>query len=119
MYATSKTIGTSLVRIRYLELSGTTPIYSNNAYGNIDNYPAGFAATTPSLPTGTGSANAVTNTNTYSIRVYQTGESGTHIIDPLGTDKALPTDVAEVTLDPGAKIYYATTVATGWLWYGG
>lgn len=84
--------------------------------------PSGFAVTTPALPAGTGSANAVANDNLGPIRIFQEESTltalGTHIIDPLGTDKALPTDPPEFTLDPGAKVYYATAVPTSWVWYG-
>ena len=77
-----------------------------------------FAITTPALPTGTGSTNAVTNTFPFAVRIFQTGESGTHVVDSNGNDVLLPADPAEVTLDSSDKIYYATTVATSWKWYG-
>ena len=78
----------------------------------------GFGATTPALPAGTGSANAVQNTNPYSVRIFQTGSSGTHIIDASGNDVALPSEPTVFELDTGCKVYYATTVATSWKWYG-
>lgn len=86
---------------------------------NLAGYsPQGFATGTPSLPGGTGSSNAVTNTNPYPVRISQSGASGTTIEDPSGTAKQLPADPVEFTLDPQAKVYYATTVPTSWLWYG-
>ena len=91
----------------------TLKVRVNNGYN-----PQGFAITTPSLPAATGSADAITNTFPFPVRVFQAGESGTHVIDSLGNDVLLPADPAEVTLDPGDKIYYATTVATSWKWYG-
>jgi hypothetical protein len=51
------------------------------------------------------------------VRVYLTGQSGTHVVDPNGVDVALPHDPSEVTLDPNAKIYFAATVPTSWQWY--
>ena len=100
--------------------SGTIKQNGNPAF--IHNYevgyPQGFSITTPTLPAATGSADAVTNTFPFTVRVFQVGESGTHIIDINGNDVLLPADPAEVTLDPGDKIYYATTVATSWKWYG-
>ena len=100
--------------------SGTIKLNGNIAY--IDNYeggnPKGFSITTPALPAAIGSADAVTNTFPYAVWVFQAGESGTHIIDTNGNDVLLPADPAVVTLEPGDKIYYATTVATSWKWYG-
>ena len=113
--------------------SSTTALNLSNSYSNLiikglhsvtsttntTNLPAtGFALTTPALPAATGSADAVTNTFPFPVRVFQAGESGTHIVDSAGNDVLLPADPAEVTLDPGDKIYYATTVATSWRWYG-
>ena len=85
---------------------------------NIGYNPQGFAITTPALPAAVGSADAVTNTFPFVVRIFQAGESGTHVVDNAGNDVLLPADPAEVTLDPGDKIYYATTVATSWKWYG-
>ena len=94
----------------YTNVTGKCKIISGN--------PQGFGITTPALPTGTGSTNAVTNTFPFSVRVFQTGESGTHIVDNAGNDVLLPSNPNELTLEPGNKIYYATTVATSWKWYG-
>ena len=78
----------------------------------------GFSITTPALPTGTGSTNAVTNTFPFPVRIYQTGESGTNIIDINGNNVLLPSNPNELILNPNEKIYYSTTVATSWKWYG-
>lgn len=78
----------------------------------------GFGVTTPALPAAVGSADAIQNVFPYSVRIYQVGESGTHIIDASGNDVALPADPPEFQLDTGCKVYYATTVATSWKWYG-
>lgn len=86
--------------------------------GNAGYQPWGWSTTTPALPAGAGSADAVANATGYRVRVYQVGASGTHIVDPDGTDTALPSDPTEVTLDPAAKLYYATTVPSSWKWYG-
>lgn len=88
--------------------------------------PLGFSAgpfseaPQPALPIGTGSPNAVTNYYPWPVRIYQaTGSAlGTHIVDGFGNDQALAVDPGEVTLDPGAKIYYSTAVPASWLWYG-
>lgn len=84
---------------------------------NIGAPPMGWIGTAPTLPSGTGSSNAVTNTQPMTVRVYLTGQSGTHVVDPNGVDVALPHDPSEVTLDPNAKIYFAATVPTSWQWY--
>ena len=78
----------------------------------------GWGAATPARPAGTGAANAVQNTNPYPVRIYKAGASGTHIIDPGGNTVALPADPTEFILDPGAEVWYQTTVATAWNWYG-
>ena len=84
--------------------------------------PLGFSATTPTLPTGTGSANKIMNVNPFPVRIYQEISSltsnGTHIIDASGNDIALPDDPVEFTLDVYASVYYATAVPTSWKWYG-
>lgn len=85
---------------------------------NIGVNPAGWGVTTPSLPAGTGSASAVENATRYRVRVYQSGGAGTHVVDPAGTDTALPADPVELVLDPLAKVYFATTVPSSWDWYG-
>lgn len=86
---------------------------------NVGGYnPQGFGITTPAVPAGTGSANKVANTNPFPVRIYPVGASGGHIIDPSGTDKALGVDPLELTLDPGAAYYVATTAPSAWLWYG-
>jgi len=81
----------------------------------------GFAMATPNLPAGTGPANSTTNSNPFPVRIYQQSSAnplGAHLVDPEGTDFALPTDPAELTLDPGAKIYYTNSVPASWKWYG-
>jgi len=78
----------------------------------------GWQITTPSLPVGIGSANKVTNTSVFPVTVFQTGQSGTHIIDMFGTDKLLPAEVASVELEPSESIYYVTTIPSSWLWRG-
>ncbi len=91
------------------------PLTGATVYGE---YPkVGWNIATPAVPAGTGAGNAVTNNTGYVVMVYVlTGTSvGTHIVDPSGTDKLVADDALQL-LDPGAKIYYATTVPTTWLW---
>ena len=86
--------------------------------GIFTNLPSvGWAATTPAVPAGTGSGNAVANPNPYSVVVYQSGGVGTHIIDVFGIDSATGTD-ALVVLPPVCKIYYATTKPSAWAFFG-
>ena len=99
-------------------VNSTADITKLRVRNNHGYNPQGFSVATPTLPAATGSADAVTNTFPFSVRIYQTGESGTHIIDASGNDVTLPSDPPDLALDPGCKIYYATTVATSWKWYG-
>ena len=105
----------------YVEGQVNQPFFLSNASsyatGNIGGAPMGWIGSAPSLPAGTGSSNAVTNAQPMAVRVYLTGNVGTHVIDPNGTDVALPSDPPEVTLSPGAKIYFATTIPSAWQWY--
>lgn len=78
----------------------------------------GWITPAPALPSGTGVSKAVNNANSYSVRIHQVGSAGTHIVDANGRDVALPSEPTEFTLDPGCKVYYATTVPTSWSWYG-
>lgn len=89
---------------------------SSYATGNVGAPPMGWGTTTPSLPAATG--DTVTNSNAYPVRIYQDGASGTTITDYGGTAKALAVDPNELTLEPGAKISYSTTVPSAWDWYG-
>lgn len=86
--------------------------------GNAGFNPRGWAVATPSLPAGTGSGYAVQNTHAYPVSVYQTGGRGMHVVDPLGTDYALPATPAVWTLDPDARVYYTAAVPADWRWYG-
>jgi hypothetical protein len=98
-------------------------------YVRFSGSPKGFAITVPSRPAAIGPANAVMNSNPFPVRIYAmpnpsvptrdaTRTVGTHIVDPYGTDVALPADPLEVTLDPGASIYYTLSVPASWKWYG-
>lgn len=80
----------------------------------------GYNTATPARPGGTGSANKVTNTNSYPVIIYQNGAAGTDIIDSHGGDAgALPGGTqSTIVLDPGGSVYYTTTVPTSWFWYG-
>jgi hypothetical protein len=84
----------------------------------------GTGTTTPSVPAGTGSANAVRNRSNRPILIYQPGAVGTHIIDSEGNnlgsaiDAALGVDPPVVQLNPFERIYYATTVPATWKFYG-
>ena len=72
----------------------------------------------PSLPTGTGSGNAVMNPSNRNALLYQSGAAGTHILDALGNDQALASGTQQtVLIPPGGKVYYATTVPTAWTWF--
>lgn len=90
---------------------------------NVGFNPQGFSTATPGVPSGTGSGNAVTNTNPYSVLIYlDATQNGVHIIDASNNDKALPAAGAGVVrivqLSPSDKIYFATAVPLAWLWYG-
>ncbi len=83
----------------------------------------GTGVNSPARPAGTGSANAVRNRSNRPCLIYQTGMVGTHIIDSEGNttgaiDAALGVDPPVVQLNPFEQIYYATTVATAWTWFG-
>ena len=100
-----------------------TAVQVNDASGtvaldNIGYNPQAWATTTPALPTGTGSANYIQNTNPYPVLISQAGASGTNIEDTAGVGKELPADPVDVRLDPGERISYITTVPTAWLWRG-
>lgn len=88
-------------------------------YTEQDNITIAWGATTPTLPSGTGSTNKVTNSKPYAMVIYQTGAVGTHIIDHSGysRDNALPSDPPSFRLNPGEAVYYATTVPSVWMWY--
>lgn len=102
----------SKAKIMYPMFYGVSP------YPTAYNTGLGFGTPTPSLPGGTGSGNSVLNDYTYSVVIYQTGESGTTIVDPYGNTQALPSDPSSFILDAGASVYYATTVPSTWIWYG-
>lgn len=78
----------------------------------------GFTPSSVPLPSGTGSTNKVTNNQGYDCFVYQTGQSGTHIVDGNGVDLAVYGDPPFFYLPVGASVYYSTTVPTGWYWFG-
>jgi len=82
----------------------------------------GFGIATPAPPAGLGRPSAVANRLPFPVRVYQSvvgpNSNGTHIVDFFGHDVALPTDPVEFTLDPGASVYYTTSVPRFWRWYG-
>jgi parallel beta-helix repeat protein len=110
-------------------------IISNKFYHNltapINNYayaayvvwnqgfnPQGWGITTPSLPAGTGSANAAPNNNPFPVRIYSNGGVDMHIIDTTPVDHDIGSSPGEVTLDTGCSIYWATAVPGTWSWYG-
>jgi hypothetical protein len=85
----------------------------------------GWIVTTPGVPAGTGSGNAIQNTtgvpvmvNLSSPAAYAQAPYGTHVIDQNNTDTALAGDWSAVYLSPLGKIYFATAVPTSWKWYG-
>ena len=101
-----------------LKVSGTFPwevsvLSSQNSAPSI-----GFQLTTPSLPSGTGSGNKVTNSNVFPVIIYQSGEIGTVVVDPTGSTGALSSDPASFILAPGASVYYASAAPISWDWYG-
>ena len=75
------------------------------------------AINTPGIP-NIGQANAVLNGNPYPVRVYQSGQSGTSIIDLNARSVTLPGETPWVELQPGEKIWYANTKPSSWDWYG-
>lgn len=77
----------------------------------------GFGTYQPGIP-AIGAANKVTNTAANRVKVYLSGQAGTHIIDESGTDTALPAESNIVTLNHGESIYFATTAPATWKWYG-
>lgn len=92
---------------------------SSQIIQNLGFNPQAWAVTTLAVPSSTGSSNAVQNLNLYPVRIYQSGASGTHIIDNVGTDVALPDGAQnEIILQFGEKVYYATAVPSSWKWYG-
>jgi hypothetical protein len=78
----------------------------------------GWVGATPPLPSGTGSSNDETNFSFNKYYIYMTGNAGTHIVDQIGTDMALPVDPPFLILEPFCKIYFATTVPSAWAWFG-
>lgn len=96
----------------------TDTTYTTRVTDNPGFNPQAFSAPKPAIPAGIGIANVVTNTNPYPVRIYQAGSSGTTIKDTLNNTVTLPSDPAEFVLDPGAQVYYTTTVPTSWDWYG-
>ena len=88
--------------------------------GDTDYYiwmPRRLPMYTPSLPSGTGSGNAVTNQIGTPILIYQTGHVGVHVIDCWAQDTAIPGDPGVIYLQPDDRIYYATTIPSSWKWY--
>ena len=94
-------------------------------YSNIEDCkgynPQGFGVTTPAFPT---TGTNVQNNNPFPVRIYLlsagTG-TGFTITDPSGTAQAVTVTLAagmEFTLDPGASIQFAYTIAPTWKWYG-
>ncbi len=77
----------------------------------------GWGVTTPALPVGIGSANAVQNNTGFTVLVNMAGPSGTRIIDENNNDQLLSADSNMVILPPKAKIYFATTVPSAWKWF--
>lgn len=84
---------------------------------NIGYNPNGFSISTPSLPGGTLPANAVSNSNPFTVQVYLSGGTSIHIIDTKNND-VLIGNTSTITLAPGEKIYFGTN-PTSWRWYGG
>lgn len=74
-------------------------------------------ATTPPLPTGTGSANSVQNTNHYPVMVYMFNFTGVVLVQTDGTDYWLGQNDS-VILAPQEKIYFFTKTPDEWHWYG-
>lgn len=81
--------------------------------------PAGFNVTTPSVPSGTGSTNAVANNQPFTIWIYHgSAVNAPHYIDQYGNDNAFGDNALGLLISPGAKVYYATTAPTSWKWSG-
>ncbi len=82
----------------------------------------GWDTSTPGIPAGTGSANKVTNTNSYTVTVYQetsTGNpTGQHIVDAHTTDNAITASTPVFDLGPGESVYYTGTLPVSWSWFG-
>ncbi|NIE67480.1 hypothetical protein [Burkholderia sp. Ax-1719] len=82
----------------------------------------GWTTTTPAVPTSTGSGGKVTNSNSYTVVVYQETSSGNpsgqHIIDGQGTDNAITAVTPMFLLGPGEAVYYTGTLPVSWSWFG-
>ena len=80
----------------------------------------GFSISTPSLPSSTGTQNAVVNGFGISVKIYQDKSTtlGTGIIDHSGNVATLYQDPEVITLEPGDKIFYSSAVPSNWKWYG-
>ncbi len=114
---TSTTTGN--VTVNGLYLTNVTTDATYNAPGSFveirGRIPQAGWLTAPAVPAGTGSTYAVQNTFPYRVWVEATSSvSGTNIIDANGTDKACADSSVQVLM-PKEKIYYTTTVPTGWV----
>lgn len=83
----------------------------------------GWDATTPAVPSATGSANKVTNNNPYPVQIFQSvsgsaAPTGQHLIDCHGTDNPLNVGVTSFILGPGESVYYVGNLPTNWIWFG-
>jgi hypothetical protein len=84
--------------------------------------PYGLTPTTPGLPTGTGSGNAVANQFPYVCRVFSESSGAANSIPGIVSTSGVATSVGVsssfILLGPGEKIYYTNEVPTSWTWFG-
>ena len=110
-------------RVRQYDNEGTLNILINNsAYGalvveGIQKRRSDFTITTPAVPAGTTVGNAVQNTFSFDVEIFQTGGVGLHIIPLNGTDTTVY-DTNYLRLQPGEKVYWATSAPSNWKWKG-
>lgn len=107
----------ALTQAEMENLHTSNPLY----YPVVPNSTYGFSISTPTFPASTID---VTNTNSYSVRIYILTIGTTtayQITDQLGNAQSFSTVLMvgqEITLDSNAKIRFTYAVAPTWVWYG-
>jgi hypothetical protein len=84
--------------------------------------PFGPTPTTPSLPSGTGSGDAVANPFPYTCRIFSLSTGGAAPVPGIVSASGVATSIGvsnnSIILGPGEKIYFSDEVPTSWLWFG-
>lgn len=117
----NQTIPTAMGVMGYAQnILGATANQQTIKFGFIN---PGWDTSTPAVPTATGSANKVTNTNTYPVQIFQSvsgsaAPTGQHIIDYHATDNPINVGVTSFILGPGESVYYTGNLPTNWIWFG-